>query len=485
MSFAKRLTAVVLSALLLFTAPALASDNKALQQSNSAYIFSQITDFVMDFYNFDITKDELLSRTIQNLLNTNPKALDDFTRALLNSLDEYSQFYTPEEWEAFQNQLEGVFGGIGVQISTHGNDVTVISVVSYSPAQKAGIKSGDRIIEVNGESVIGIDHNAVSQKIKGDIGTTVQIKVMRDGQALSFDIVRAEIKNPTVAYKVVAPGVGYIQLKTFNSSTVEEFNSALSALDSKGVKKIILDLRYNPGGYMEVAVDIAKKLVPAGKIVTASYKHEDKKESYSSNLSKPKYELLVLVNEYTASAAEILSSAIQESKAGKLIGERTYGKAVIQQTFPLYSGPDGTRWCKITVGTYLTRGGNQINKIGIVPDYSIRNRTVKYDDVEKEKMVYSQKYALGDAGKGILAAKQRLSVLGYDVGDADERFTEEMQTAVAQFQADYKLFPYGVLDLNTQILLENVACEKDVVLDEQMDTALELFGVKTNGNTLE
>lgn len=486
MKLLKKVSAVILAVFVLFTVPVLAdSHNKKLEQSDEAYFFNAVVEFILQVYNFDITKDELLSRTIQNLITNNPKALDEFLRALLGSLDEYSEFYSPEEWKAINSQLERTFGGIGVRLVKQGHYVTVIEVFDNSPAQKAGIQVGDKIIEIDGESVLNRDHAVVSNKVAGEIGTTVHIKVLRGDEEISFDIVREELRQSTVEYIILDENVSYLRISTFNSSTLSELEQALKEIDAKGANKIIMDLRSNPGGYVDVVVQVAKRFVPAGVIATAAYKYKDIKEVYTSDLKEKKYDLLVLVNEYTASAAEILASAIQESGAGKLIGERTYGKAVIQQFFQLYRAIDGERWCKITTGTYLTRNGNQINKIGIAPDYDVKNRKVKYEQVKKEKMVYSKKYQVGDVGKGVLAAKQRLNILGYYIGEMDEYFNEQMAEAVAQFQADSNLFPYGVLDVNTQILLENTAAEVMVTIDCQLITALEMFEANVNVPTLE
>lgn len=477
MKYGIRIGAFVLAVLLMFSMPVLAEGERKILSTPETEYFNFLTDFIIDVYNFDISKDELLSRTIQNLLVSNPEALDVFLSALFGSLDEYSQYYTPVEWRALLSSLEGVFGGVGIRMSNQGRRLVVTSVIEGSPAQAAGILPGDIIMEVDGEDVSEMDHTMAREKITGEIGTTVTIKVQRGEEQLTFEMVRAELIEQTVSYQMLEGDAAYLAITTFNKGTDTEVDEALAELDKLGAKRIVLDLRNNPGGYVDVAANIANHFVPQGTIVTATYKYNDQKEVYSSTLAAPKYELLVLVNEYTASAAEILASAIQDSGAGKLIGRTTYGKAVIQQLYGLYSGPDGQRGCKITTGAYLTRNGSQINEVGIRPDYEVRNQTVKYDEVEKEKMVYAERYALGDSGKGIAVAKQRLSILGYYSGEMGEEYTQQMADAVALFQADVGYEATGELDLNTQIRMENEAIMVNVVFDRQMEKALELFGI--------
>lgn len=480
MRYAVKILSLILAISMLFAVPVFAANVKKLPDSAEAEYFDTLADVIVEIFNFDITKDELLERTIHNLLVTNPGALDEFLKALFGSLDEYSQFYTPKEWKALLSNLQGVFGGIGVEMGNRGRTLVIEAVIDDSPAQKAGLRAGDRILEVDGEDVSEMQHSLVRQMITGEIGTEVTVKVQRGEEVLTFQIIRAQLTEQTVAYEMLQGDVAYLKIATFNQGTDTELDEALAQLDTYGVKKIILDLRNNPGGYVDVAVNIARRFVPKGTVATASFKKDDRKEVYTSDLGATKYELVVLVNENTASAAEILASAIQDSGAGKLIGRTTYGKAVIQQLFALYSGPDGQRGCKITTGAYLTRDGKQINHVGINPDYDIRNQIVKYDEIPKDKMVYAERYALGDNGKGIAVAKQRLRVLGYYLGEMGEEYTQELADAVELFQKDVAYEVTGVLDIYTQIRLENEAITVDVLLDRQMDKALELFGCSEN-----
>ena len=240
-----------------------------------------------------------------------------------------------------------------------------------------------------------------------------------------------------------------------------------------GIKKFILDLRNNGGGYVSSAVEIAKMVVPEGKIIDAYFRGEAAPISYTSELKKKEFEITVLVNENTASAAEILASAIQESGAAKLYGVRTFGKGVIQQAFPLMNGSV----MKITTGKYITRNGNEIQGIGIEPDEYIKNYTEPINTKEYEQFDYKTKWSTGTDGIGVKAAKERLYLLRYYTGErTGTDFTDELAQAVLDFQADNELYPYGVLDITTQVKIENAFAKLQVLHDKQFDNAYQALG---------
>ena len=474
----KRITASILVLLMIFTTPVFAGENlKNITKSNEAKFFDQIASDLVQLYQFDITKEEILERTLTNLINNDPEALDTFLRALFSSLDEYSEFYSPEEYAELMRSLENVSGGIGVQMSKAVQYCEIVNVIDDYPAQKAGVMVGDMIFKVDGEDMTGKSSDYVSGRVRGDIGTEVTLTLIRGGEIFDVTIVRGELKQSTVSYAVIDSGVGYIKIESFSSNTDNEVANALSELYKYDVKKLILDLRYNTGGYLESAVAVAKRFVPTGNIATYKVKYGNQSVDYRSTLGKKKYEMVTLVNEYTASAAELLASALQESGASTLVGKQTYGKAVTQTIMGVYGG----RMCKVTTGEYLTRNGNQINKIGIKPDYDVDNRKTTFECVDSAKMVYAAKYDAGYDGEALLALKQRLDVLGYDVGSLETPYDEKMQFAVAAFQSDMGIEPTGVLDINTQIYLANQANEKELVVDNQAAKAFELLGIEYTG----
>lgn len=467
-----RLICVILCLALIISLPVYA-DYKPIEETEETESFSNFIDAIHALYYYDVEDEDLLTRAIKTLLKENPELLEEVIRSTLNSLDEYSTYYNAEEWKEFLDSLELKFGGIGVTISEQGKYTVIMSVVEDMPAFNAGIKPGDKIVSVNGEDVVGKSSDVIRGLVTGEIGTSVDIGVVRGTEMLTFNVLRAEMKQDSVYYNKI-DDIAYIQLTTFNQTTDEELAEILEQIDSEGIKKIVLDLRYNGGGYLDTAVNVAQNFVPEGLIATAKYKYGNVEMPIYSHLEEKKYELAVLINEYSASASELVSSAIQESGGGVLIGKRSFGKAVIQEMFPVLEGT----YAKMTVGAYFTRNGNQINKIGIEPDYKVSNREVSFEFSGAMPFEFNVKYKIGDKGKGVLAAKQRLAVLGYGLDTSNDEYDQTMADAISVFQEECGLFPYGVLDINTQIMLENKVNEVMVTLDLQLDKAIRLLGGK-------
>ncbi len=474
----KRFVAALLALTIVFTVPVFAEDNlKYIPESDEAKFFNMVASDLIQLYQFDITKDQLLTRTLTNLLNSDPEALDSFLRALFNSLDPYSEFYTPEEYEEMMQSLENVTGGIGVQMTKGAQYVEVVNVLEGSTALEAGVQVGDKIVKVDGENMVGKGTEYISNKIKGEIGTDVVLTVQRGNETLDITVTRGQLVDKTVEYGLVGEDVGYLYILSFSSATDSEVAQALAEFDSLGITKIILDLRNNPGGYVDTAVNVAKYIVPEGTIVTHYTKYNDYTEEYRSDLKETKYELVTLVNEYTASAAEILASALQDSGASKLIGKQTYGKAVTQAMLGLYGG----RMCKVTSGEYITRNGKKINNIGIIPDKTVSNRVLPFEQTNAGTMKYAPSYQEGDIDEGIYLAKLRLEVLGYDAGVRNEEFDEAMKYAVMAYQEDKGLEATGVLDINTQICMEGDVSGLEVLIDNQAAAAFDYFGLTYTG----
>lgn len=482
MKKAMRFIALALAMVLTFTVPAFAEDNnlKNIDETPYSKLFNMIASDLVELYQYDITKDTLLTRTITTIINEDHESLDIFFRALFGSLDEYSEFYTPEEYRTFMQTIENVTGGLGVYITSNGRYVEVASTVTGSPAYRAGIKSGDAIYKVDGEDMTSKGSDYVSARLRGEIGTEVAVTVLRDGEEIEFTLVRGEITQKTVDYGLVGDKIAYLQIMSFSGATASEVETALAELDKLGVKKIILDLRNNTGGYVDSAVSIAKKFVPKGIIVTHNMKYGNQKTEYRSDLIAKKYELVTLVNEYTASSAEILASALKESGASKLVGAQTFGKAVTQSIHPVYGG----RMCKITSGEYTTRNGNKINKVGIAPDYAVSNMVTELENTDIAPMKYAPLYKQGDKADGILGVKKRLSVLGYSVGTVNDEFDETLKYAIEVFQKDMGLEVTGELDITTQMFAVEKARDCKVVIDRQAAKAFELIGAEYGGYLL-
>lgn len=298
------------------------------------------------------------------------KMLDETIKGYVNGLDdEYSEYMTAEEWQEFQADALGNYVGIGIYMSVDKNgNVVVVSPIKDTPAEKAGLKTGDIIVYVNDESMIGVDSEVVSSKIKGEEGTKVKITVLRGEEYIDFDIERKAIKVYHVESEMLENNIGYISLLTFDEGCAEEFKNAYLDLESKGAKKIIIDLRNNTGGLVNECLDIADMILPKGDIELITLDAKGNKDiSKSTKDPIVEGEIVVLVNEYSASASEILVAALKENNKAEVVGKTTYGKGVIQSVLSLNDGSV----LKLTVSEYFTPTEQKINKVGIAPDYEV------------------------------------------------------------------------------------------------------------------
>ena len=289
---------------------------------------------------------------------------EDSVREMVENLgDPYAAYYTPEEYEGFTKYFNADYVGIGILVEENDKGLFVMQVYDDGPAQGAGMKAGDQIIRVDDVVPENID-DAVS-RMTGEEGTKVTVTVRRDGKELDLRMKRAAINLDSVGYAVSEddPKVGYIRISIFAEDTCDEFKSAVKALKDKGCERFILDLRDNGGGLTQASIDIADYLLPACRIMTEISKDGSKKE-YKSEKSSADLDLVVLVNENTASASEILTAAIKENDGGKVIGTRTYGKGVTQMSHQFKDGYA----IKLTVTEYLTPDGNHVQDKGIEPD---------------------------------------------------------------------------------------------------------------------
>ena len=298
----------------------------------------------------------------------------DFTYSAIAGMlasvhDRYTVFLSPKEYAALNEGLDGGnFSGVGIAIRVDDDTkyLSVSRVIPDGPAEKAGIQAGDIITSVDGKTTKGLTTDEDAKMLRGKEGTTVRIDIQRDGKPLDAPIavVRAVIHEPSVYPTLLDNGIGYIQLQVFGSNTATELTDALTKLESQGAKAYILDLRNNGGGYLNAAIDVSSKFIASGAIVSVESRSGTNTEYDAEDVAIPSKPLAVLVNEYTASASEITSGAIQDNGVGELVGERTFGKGVVQTIHPL---PDGSA-VKITSARYLTPHGRDINQVGIEPD---------------------------------------------------------------------------------------------------------------------
>ncbi|MBR4721179.1 MAG: PDZ domain-containing protein [Clostridia bacterium] len=465
----KRFFSAIIVTVFLLSQPVFADGNSDYQQ------IEQILNYAANLYIDDsVTSDELMVDAVKNLLDSNPELAKELIKSGFAALDEYSEFYTAEEYQQFNKSMNHVFYGIGVIIQPIDDYITVMKVIDGGAAASAGVMVGDRIIAVDGVNAVGESVDKVQNMVVGELDTEVSVTFLREDREITYTMKRCAVNGETVAYAILKGNIGYITISNFAQDTDDEVYDALEKFDAEGIKNIILDLRDNSGGYLDSAVNTASLFVPEGVIVSTVYRSEWENETFYSKLTNPKYKLAVLVNENTASAAEVLSSAIQDSEVGVLIGKKTYGKGVIQQMYEIW---DGCAF-KITTGKYFTRNGKDINGNGITPDKAVENTTKKIDLSNYTKFDYTQKPSVGVNSQNTKAAKERLRILGYYQGEADDYFDYALSVAVSEFQEESGLFPYGVLDISTQKELEKEFSELDEIVDNQFFAAYEYFGGK-------
>lgn len=298
--------------------------------------------------------------------------------------DPYSEYYTKEELEETLNSNKGISYGIGAQVSLNKEmDMAMISgVLEDTPAAKAGLRAGDIIYKVDGEETRGLSVTEVVARVKGKENTTVHLTIYREGEPdfLEMDIVRGKlIETETVQSAMLenTNSIGYLRIREFDGVTVDQFNEAMAELRASGMKGLILDLRSNPGGDLAAVVDISRRLLPEGLIVYTEDKAGKRTEYTCDGEHEIDIPMVVLVNEYSASASEILSGAIKDYNKGTLIGTTTYGKGIVQRINRL---DDGTA-IKLTVSAYFTPLGKNIHGIGIEPDIELE---YDYDAYEQD-----------------------------------------------------------------------------------------------------
>ena len=279
--------------------------------------------------------------------------------------DIYSGYMNESEWTAWETSMTGEFEGVGVTfMQNEEGEYVVISTVEGSPAEKAGLLPGDILTKVDGEEYT--NSTEMSMAIRGDSGTDVQVTYLRDGEENTVTMTREKIESQTVKSSVLDGNIGLIEVSAFEMKTSEDFEAALKDLESKGVKGLIIDLRNNGGGLVNESVEIADMLLDEGTVMYTEDQKGNREYAYTEK-GRTSLPYVVLVNENTASASEILSAAIQDNAGGKIIGTVTFGKGVIQNSAPLGNGTG----YKLTVLQYFSPNGNKIHGVGITPDIEV------------------------------------------------------------------------------------------------------------------
>lgn len=425
-------------------------------------LIEDVYNSILDNYIEDVNKEVLLQG-----------ALDGMVRSLG---DPYSEYLDSDESAQFDETIEGSFTGIGVQIMTQNGLVTIISPIADTPADKAGLRANDIILEADGVSLTDMNSNEVVKHIRGEIGTKVNLKIQRGSSTFEVEVERAEIPLISVESKLDEnePTIGYVQITQFASTTADEIEEAVSQLRKDGAKRFIFDLRNNPGGLLDQAIIISNMFLKDGDIIVQMQEQDKEPIAYAANdKAYGKFQIdepyVVLINEGSASASEILSAAISENTDNPLVGMTTFGKGTAQNI----TNQSDFGELKLTVAKWLTPSGMWIHKTGITPKVEVENEPL----ANSISLNAKEEVKEGDASDYTKTAILILKALGYEI-NSDYLFEESVTQAVKAFQEKNNLEADGIITGDTANLLNNEAREylnnHDVQYDKALETLLQV-----------
>ncbi len=317
--------------------------------------FQQVLYLVKNFYVEDISIDQLIEGAINGVVE---------------ELDPYSSYMSPDEYEEMQFEFEGHFGGIGIVITVKNKELTIVSPIKGTPGDKAGLQSGDVIYAINGELTAKMSQKKAVDLMRGEPGTEVELTVKREDEKehLKINIIRDDIEIPYVESEIKQDNIGYVVVLQFINGVGEKVDKAVQELHKQGAKGIILDLRSNPGGLLTEAVAVTSCFIEEGPVVTVKQRGKEDKVLYRKDSIQPtSLPLVVLINGGSASASEIVSGAIKDYERGKLMGTGTFGKGTVQTVIPL----NDDSALRLTTARYYTPDGNFIHELGIQPDIEV------------------------------------------------------------------------------------------------------------------
>ncbi len=421
----------------------------------------QAYSLILNSYVEKVEEDQLIEGAIQGMLAT--------------LADPNSIYMDKETVKKFNESLEPSFEGIGAEVSMEDGKLTIISPFKNSPAEKAGLKPRDQIMKIDGESIAGLDLFEATLKIKGKKGTKVELEIARQGliAPLKIEVKREEIPQITVHSDIKeqnGKNIGYLEISTFAENTAAEFKEQLKGLERKKIAGLIIDVRGNPGGFLESVQEILKEFVTNEKPYVQIEKRNGEKRRYFSSLTKPKdYPIAVLVDKGSASASEILAGALKEVDGYMIIGETTYGKGTVQQPVPMGDGSN----IKLTLYKWLTPNGNWIHKKGIEPTIEVKQAQI----FQTHPLQIAKDLEKDMNNEQVKSAQEILAVLGYPPGRKDGYFSDATMNAVMVFQRENALKATGIIDQKTAAALEQAVLDelKKEKNDSQLQTAIRIL----------
>jgi carboxyl-terminal processing protease len=335
-------------------------------------------DFTLFWKAWDLLEDKYVDKDKLKADEMLYGAIDGMMSA---SQDPYTTFFDPKENKSFDEEISGSFGGIGAELGIKGDILTVIAPLDGTPAQKAGLRAGDKIAKIDGQNSADMDLTRAVSLIRGTKGTDVTLTVLHDGddQARDITITRDTIVVKSVEWEFKENGVAYVKVSRFGDDTEEAFDQAMDEVAARKSRGVVLDLRNNPGGYLESAVAMAGRMLPKGKVVVMEENGQGQRKQLKAGGDDVAsgIETVVLINEGSASASEILAGALKDNRGNvTLVGKKSYGKGSVQEVVPLTKDTS----VKITVAKWLTPNGKQINNEGISPDVEVSLTNEDYDN---------------------------------------------------------------------------------------------------------
>lgn len=390
-----------------------------------------------------------------------------------NEWDPHTQYLSAEQMESFSSSLNGHFVGIGVQYYDMGKQTYVISnVFKNSPAEKAGVLRGDQIYKVDGKLTEEVEINEVSDWVKGEEGSNVKITVKREGKEIELDIKRESIAS-SVFYEI-KDGVGILDVTSFADTTAEDTRDILNKFDDEGIKNIVIDLRNNGGGYLNTAQKMASLFVPSNSVTFQEKYSNGSTKDFKTNkdFKQHKYDnVVILINENSASASEVLTMSLQENIECSVVGVQSYGKGTMQST-KVFKDDSALKY---TVGEWLSPSGKSINGVGITPDYEAKLDPALTTNASLVGDVEVKPDTVNEAAGTV---QRNLKFLGYDVERTDSYFAPSTVEAIKKYQTDNGLSATGIVNDELLKALVSSANQKyqtnKDIYDVQMNKALEV-----------
>jgi len=393
--------------------------------------------------------------------------IDSAIKGMLDEVDPHTTYFTADEYDKFSTDTKGEFGGLGISIDKKGEYITVVAPIEGTPAYRLGIMAGDKISKVDGESVVGVSTDESISKMRGEPGTKVVISIIRPGveEELDFEIVREIIKIHSIPYSFkLDNGIGYMRIRQFNANTTSDLREKLDELEEEGIRGLVIDLRFNPGGLLREAINTVNEFIGKGKLVVftkgrASQTNMEYLTRY--NRIRDDYPIIVLINGGSASASEIFAGSMQDWDRGLVVGQTSFGKGSVQRLFPLSDG----NGIKITTAKYYIKSGRCIHKD--LNDKLLKDERVKNGDISKEEIEEMQEEAEEKNHENIYYTNNGREVYGGGGITPDIEIVQSLLTDLGvELRRKNVFFNYSVdylIDHEDEISLNYNASKKDIM----------------------